>query len=185
MLDTSRRLGEDMSSLPRGLRAIGCLVLLASLALLAPRAHAGAGDQTRANFVLLLGKYVNWPETAFRSPNAPIVIAVIANPTLASELRRLAAGQLVNGRLVEVRESPDASGAASAHIAFVSDGAQSSALAEAKPLRVIEGGSELRRADIAIELHGGRVAFSVNRRQTAQRGLKLSSKLLRLASSFE
>jgi hypothetical protein len=174
-----------MSPLLRGLRSIACVLLLVVSAASAPPAHAQGGDQTRAQFVLLLGKYVNWPETAFASPQAPIVIAVIANPLLTAELRRLAVGQLVNGRPVEVRECADAGGAAQAHIAFVSDGVQSSALADARPLRVIEGGDELRRADIAIELQGGRVAFSVNRRQTAQRGLKLSSKLLRLASSFE
>lgn len=164
---------------------LALLLALTTAAAVSARAAAAPGDEARATFVLLLGKYVTWPGQAFESPNSPIVVAVIANPLLAAEMKRLAIGQRFEGRSIEVRETADASGAADAHIVFVSDPAQSSALASAKPLRVIEGKGNLRRTDIEIQLRDGRVAFGVNRRDTAQRGLKLSSKLLRLASRIE
>ena len=148
-------------------------------------AAAASEDEARATFVLLLGKYVTWPASAFSSPSAPIVVAVMGNPRLAGEMQRLAAGQQFDGRSIEVREIADASGAASAHIVFASDPAASSALASAKPLRVIESKGNLRRTDIEIQMRDGRVAFGVNRRDAAQRGLKLSSKLLKLASSID
>jgi hypothetical protein len=174
-----------MPSFSRALRALGCAALLALAALPVQRAFAGTADEARATFVLLLGKYVTWPQTAFATPNAPIVVAVIGNPALAAEMRRLAAGQVFEGHPLEVREAADASGAANAHIVFASDPSQSSALASAKPLRVIEGSGNLHRTDIQIQMRDGRVAFSVNRKDTEQRGLKLSSKLLRLASSLD
>lgn len=174
-----------MRSSSRVVRALGCAVLVALAALPVQRAFAGTADEARATFVLLLGKYVAWPRTAFAAPSAPIVVAVIGNPALASEMRRLAIGQVFDGHPIEVREAADASDAASAHIAFVSDPSQASALASAKPLRVIEGRGNLHRTDIQIEMHEGRIAFAVNRKDAEQRGLKLSSKLLRLASSLD
>jgi hypothetical protein len=164
-----------------------CLVLAFALADAAvpTRATAAAGDEARATFLILLGKYVTWPADAFASPTAPIVVAVVGNTALVNQLRTLAAGQQIEGRPVEVRAVSDAAGGADAHIVFVSDSAQSQALASANSLRVIEGSGRLRDSDIAIQMESGRVAFAVNRKDVNRRGLKLSSKLLRLASSFE
>jgi hypothetical protein len=173
-----------MPSFPRALRTLGCAALLAVAALPVQRAFARTADDARATFVLPLGKYVTWPQTAFASPSAPIVVAEIGNPARASGVRRLAAGQVFDGHPLEVREVSDASGAASALIVFAPDPAQSSALAAARPLRVIEGSGYLSRTDIQIQMHEGRVAFALNRK-TEQRGLELSSKLLRLASSLD
>jgi len=164
-----------------------CFALLIAFADAAvpTRADAASGDEARATFLILLGKYVTWPASAFKSPTAPIVVAVVGNPTLTNQLRALAVGQQIEGRPVEVRSVSDAAGGADAHIVFVSDSAQSQALASASSLRVIEGTNRLRDSDIAIQMESGRVAFAVNRKDVTRRGLKLSSKLLRLASSFE
>jgi hypothetical protein len=164
-----------------------CLALIFALAdaALPTRATAADGDEARAMFLILLGKYVTWPADAFASPTSPIVVAVVGNGALANQMRTLAAGQQIEGRPVEVRAVSDAADGADAHIVFVSDSAQSQALASANSLRVIEGSSRLRDSDIAIQMEAGRVAFAVNRKDVNRRGLKLSSKLLRLASSFE
>jgi hypothetical protein len=167
-------------------RRLAALALAAFALVATPAAsHAGAEDEARATFLLLLGKYVTWPATAFDSPAAPIVVAVVGNPSLVSELRTLSAGQKIEGRGFEIRSVADSSGCAGAHIVFVSDAAQSSALASAPPLRVAEDPKRVSDTDIAIRMHEGRVAFAVNRKDVAKRGLKLSSKLMSLASSFE
>jgi len=175
-----------MASRVRALRAVRLAALLACAAAAAPAgAKAAPDDGARAAFVLLLGKYVTWPATAFSSPEAPIVVAVIGNPALAAEMSKLAVGQRFGGRAIAVREVADASAGSDSHIVFASDPAQARALASAKPLRVIEGTGRLGATDIEIQLRSGRVAFAVNRKGVTQRGLKLSSRLLRLASSFE
>jgi hypothetical protein len=172
---------------PLRVLAGACLALLASAAalLLPAPAAAATEDEARATFVILLGKYVTWPESAFASPASPIVVAVVGNPGLASEMRRLSSGQRLDGRNVEIRETADAAGASGAHIAFVSDAAQSSALSASSVVRVLEAPGRLSDADIAIWVQSGRIAFAVNRRDVSRRGLKLSSKLMRLASSFD
>jgi hypothetical protein len=175
-----------MASRVRALRRVRLAALLVCVAAATPAsALATPDDEARATFVLLLGKYVSWPAAAFSSPTAPIVVAVIGNPTLAADMSRLAVGQQFEGRSIAVREIADASAGADAHIVFASDPAQATALASSKPLRVIEGTGRLGTTDIEIQLRSGRVAFAVNRKDVTRRGLKLSSRLLRLASSFE
>lgn len=149
------------------------------------RAEAASGDATRAMFVLQLSNYVTWPAAAFSSPSAPIVVAVVGNPALTAELTALARGQTVAGRFFEIRAAADAAGCAGAHLVFVSETAQSRALtASPAPLRVSEEPDKLADTDIAIRMISGRVAFSVNRKDVDRRGLKISSKLMRLASDF-
>lgn len=163
--------------------AISLLSILALSA--APALANSAEDQIRATFILLLSKYVTWPDGAFASPTAPIVVAVVGNPALAERMRALANGQVLEGRAFEVRAAADAASAAGAHIVFVSSPDESRALASAKPIRISEKPTKLADTDIAIRLESGRAAFAVNRGDIARRGLKLSSKLMRLASSFE
>lgn len=146
------------------------------------RAKAASDDATRAMFVLQLSNYVTWPAPAFSSPSAPIVVAVVGNPALRAELTTLARGRTVAGRSFEIRAAADAAGCAGAHLVFVSEAAQSRALTA--PLRVSEEPDNLADTDVAIRMISGRVAFSVNRKAVNRRGLKISSKLMRLASDF-
>jgi len=159
---------------------LACLLFTGS----ALRAEPTRDDQTRATFLLLLTKYVTWPDDAFSSPSAPIVVAVVGNPKLASALESIAADQRVGGRAFDVRAVPDAASSAGAHLVFV-DEAESGAVAGGSPLRITEEPDKLSSTDIAIRLEGDRIAFAVNRKDVAKRGLKLSSKLMKLASSFE
>lgn len=164
--------------------------VLASCALalsLAPQAsHAKpADDQARATFLLLLSKYVTWPVGAFASPASPVVVAVVGNPSLAEKLETLARGQLVGGRGFEIRDAANTEDCAGAHIVFVASSKDARALASASPLRVSERPDRIADTDIAIRMQKGRVAFVVNRDDVQRRGLRLSSKFLRLASSLE
>ena len=174
--------------LPFG-RALGAALAICALtafSVASARASGPSYDATRAAFVLLVSKYVTWPAAAFSSPSAPIVVAVIGNPALAAKLRTLASSQLVEERPFEIRSAANAASCAGAHIVFVSEAEQAPLLdADSAPLRVSEEPDELRETDIAIRVISGRVAFAVNRKDVQRRGLKLSSKLMRLASSFE
>jgi hypothetical protein len=150
------------------------------------RAKEASHDATRAMFVLQLSNYVTWPATAFSSPTAPIVVAVLGNPALTAELTTLARSQSVGGRSFEIRAAADAAGCAGAHLVFVSEAAQSRGLtASPAALRVSEEADKLADTDIAIRMISGRVAFAVNRKDVNRRGLEISSKLMRLASDFE
>ena len=166
---------------------IASLALVLAVSSLGPAVPAAgeSPDQVRATFLLLLGKYVTWPASAFKSPNAPLVISVVGNPGLAREMQGQAAGFDIEGHPVEVRSVPDAASSAGSHIVFVPTAEESRALAGTAPLRVSEDTKRLGDTDIAIKLQEGRVAFSVNRKEVERRGMKLGSKLMRVASSCE
>lgn len=151
----------------------------------APLRAAESRNEARATFLLLLGQYVTWPAGAFAAPGAPLVISIVGDPALSRELSGIAAGQAVEGHPVQVRAAADVGSAAGSHIVFVTKPEDARALANASPLRVSEQSSRVADTDIAIRVEGERIAFAVNRRALGARGLKLSSKLMRLASSFD
>jgi hypothetical protein len=165
-----------------------CVLASCALALsFAPRASYAkpADDQARATFLLLLSKYVTWPDGAFSSPASPVVVAVVGNPSLVAQLKALARGLVVGGRAFEIRDAAGPADCAGAHIVFVASSDDARALASAPPLRVSERPDRIADTDIAIRMQEGRVAFVVNRGDVQRRGLKLSSKLMRLASTLE
>lgn len=167
-----------------------CALLLAILLALTwmspgPTHAQESSNHVRGMFLLLLGKYVTWPATAFDSPSAPLVISIVGNSSLASEMQAQAAGQSIDGHAVEVRAAADTAGASGSHIVFVTTPEDARLLASSSPLRVSEEPDRIDDTDIAIRLQSGRVAFAVNRRTLNKRGLKLSSKLMNLASDFE
>lgn len=162
-------------------------ILLAGTWLSPGAAHAQESpNHVRGMFLLLLGKYVTWPATAFDSPSAPLVISIVGNSSLASEMQALSGGQSIDGHAIEVRAVPDAAGASGSHIVFVPTAEASREVASAaSALRVVEGEKNVNAGEIAIALQKGRVAFAINSRDVKARGLKLSSKLMNLASDFE
>jgi hypothetical protein len=163
------------------------LTLLLAVTWLSPGATRAqeSANHVRGMFLLLLGKYVTWPATAFDSPSAPLVISIVGNPSLASEMQAQAAGQSIDGHAIEVRATADTAGAGGSHIVFVTTAEDARLLASSSPLRVSEEPDRIDDTDIAIRMQSGRVAFAVNRRAVVKRGLKLSSKLMNLASDYE
>lgn len=170
-------------SFARSMSAVLAVLLLA-MGVGPARAEEDA-DQIRARFLLLIGEYVTWPADAFSSPAAPVVIAVVGDTGLASDLRALSRDHRIEGHPVEIRDVADPLASGGAHIVFVPSSADARAVGSSGQLRISENPAHARATDIAIRLQTGRVAFAVNQKEVQKRGLKLSSKLMRLASSFE
>ncbi len=153
---------------------------------------AGAADDQadlKARFFYRLASYVTWPEASFSSPSAPIVLAVVGDSGFASRLRDVSAGQQTGGRSFEVQAVETGAPLPAAHMVYIA-GTDAEALSEgarafdAQPaLRVAEGERFTRVGDIGIELVKGRVMFFANQRSLRREGLKVSSKLLNLAST--
>ena len=133
--------------------------------------------------------FVEWPAEAFKSPGAPIVIGLVDAPKVLDELTRLARGRLVLNRPVEARAIEGRELPPDLHVLFIGRGSK----ADMKPL--IE---EARRAHVLVvtdvpgglELGGvldfvrieGRLRFTASLPAANRTGIKLSSKLLSVAS---
>jgi hypothetical protein len=141
--------------------------------------------RVKAAFLYKFTSYVTWPAAAFPDSAAPLVIAVVGEPKLAAEVRRLTAGRAVEGRPIQVvtaeRAIPER-----AHVAYLGGASVEHLNARDAPrphaLIVADSPGALRRgAMINFILRDGRVRFEIALHHAERAGLSLSSRLLAVA----
>jgi len=145
----------------------------------------GEGD-VKAAFVLNFIKFVEWPSSAFASPDAPILISVLGNDPTASALASLD-GKMASGRRVVVRKVPGLPVLERCHVLFI--GASEKA-ALPPILGTIQRWPALTIADfegfagrggtIGFIRRDNRIGFEINEESARNAGLKISAKLLYL-----
>ncbi len=170
--------------------AVGILFLLGMFCPSAPAAEGiGEGD-VKAAFVLNFMKFVEWPASAFRSPEAPIVLSVLGDDPTAASISSLD-GKKVSGRRVVVRKVPGLSEMEKCHVLFVG----ASEKAELAPvLGAVQRWPVLTVADfegfagrggtIGFIRQDNRVGFEINEESARKAGLKVNAKLFYLGKSL-
>jgi hypothetical protein len=94
-------------------------LLFVATALLAEIASAAPEYSIKAGYILLFTRYVEWPPSAFATPDAPIVICVLGDDPFGSVLDETMAGQQSQQRPLSVRRVTDADAAEDCHVAFI------------------------------------------------------------------
>ncbi|UFS69979.1 YfiR family protein [Geomonas sp. RF6] len=167
-----------------------CLILLLERPVHAAEPEYQVKAAMLANFAL----FVEWPATAYSAPDSPFVACVIGpdpfGPYLKTEL-----GERIGSHPTQVRELRTPQEAHGCHLVFISKSEQSSVDQVLGQLRV---GSALIVSDvrdtgqfcrkggmIALKTEGGKVRFDLNADAAAKSGLKINSKLKRLARSTD
>jgi len=169
--------------------AVGILFLAGILLPSAPAA-AGIGESdVKAAFVLNFLKFVEWPASAFPSPEDPIVLSVLGSDPTAGSLASLD-GKMVSGRRVVVRKIPALSALERCQVLFV--GASEKAQLE-RVLGAVQRWPVLTVADfegfagrggtIGFVRQDDRVGFEINEESAKKTGLKVNAKLLYLGKS--
>jgi hypothetical protein len=143
--------------------------------------------QVKAAFLYRFTDYVQWPESAFPRPDSPLVIGVVGDNAIVSELQSIAAGRTVRGRPVAVKAYREREPVAGAHVVYIAEAAN----AQLRPLvRSVEGpvlvvtDSEDGLAAggvINFVLVEGRIRFEVSLANAGARALSLGSGLLSVA----
>jgi hypothetical protein len=140
----------------------------------------------KAEVLYNVAKFVEWPAEAFSAKDAPLRICVLGDDPFGADLDP-PARKKVNGRPVEVLRSPSEDSLSGCHIAFIS---ASEAPRLARVLSRFGTGvltlSDLPRfaergGTVGFVVEGGRVRFEINPDSAHRAGLKISSKLLKLA----
>ncbi len=165
---------------------VGILFLLGMLRTSTPAAEGiGEGD-VKAAFVLNFLKFVEWPASAFRSLEDPIVLSVLSNDPAATSLASLY-GKKVSGRRVIVRKVPVLSALERCHVLFVgaSENAELGRVLGAVqrwPVLTVADFEEFagRGGMIGFVRQNTRVGFEINEESAKKAGLKVSAKLLYL-----
>jgi YfiR/HmsC-like len=185
--------GSVVHGWPRIVCFNGALFLAAgSLFLSTVSLRAGDGPseaQVKAAFLLNFPKYVEWPATAFSQTDSPIVVAFWGEEEVADEFAVMSEKKIIAGHPIHLVRVKSIDQCQDCHILFIG-----SAESRKSPemLQKLRGRSVLTvgESDDFID-HGGmiglarrerRVMLEVNLEPIHEAGLKVSSKLLAVAT---
>lgn len=144
-------------------------------------------NQTKANMLWNLAKFVEWPGTP-ADPKAPLIVTILGEDDLAGDLAGVLSSKMVNGRPVFVRfarRAQDAKGSQILYVAATEVPRMNEALlaVDSQPVLTVSDvpGFAAHGGMVGFMAQGGKVRFEVNRGHAEKTGLKLSAKLLALA----
>lgn len=168
---------------------IGVLVL-AGMLLPSALAAAGVGESdVKAAFILNFIKFVEWPTSAFSSPEDPILLSVVGKDPVGDSIDELS-GKTASGRKVVVRKARDLASIERCHVLFVG-ASEKSALApvlgavQRWPVLTVGDfeGFAGRGGTIGFIRQDSRIGFEINEESARKAGLKVNAKLLYLGKS--
>ncbi len=163
------------------------LCAIAAWALFCPSASAQAAphdeERVKAAVVLQLARFIEWPPETSASPTFDVCLA--AKDSWISILTQAARGQTVGGKPVRVSRLTSPEGAAACRIVFVGPGlpAELRAAIGLAPVLTIsdEHGFASRGGMVELAIQDGRVVFELATVNAIPKGIRFSSKLIRLA----
>ena len=171
----------------RSAKAVAVMLFVAVLGFRASSEAQTAEEVVKAQFVYRFTSFAQWPQSAFASRDAPIVLCVTGSDGFARTLTRAAAGQLVSGRRFEVRRVRTEQ-ARHCHVVYALG------LSTSDTLRAVRGAPVLTITDAAsgagdsrgmihFVVVDNRVRFHVDDESAAEANLTIDSRLLGLALS--
>ena len=177
-----------MEALKRALRRVSVALVLAACAW-ACGAQDTSEQEVKAAFLSKFAGYVEWPEAAFASTEAPVVIGVLGDDALAGSVEQAVSGRGVEGRRMSVRRVKAGEATGTLHILFVSKsegGRLGQILRGASPrpvLTVTDSEGALDQGSVInFVVADRRVRFEISLQSAERSNLKLSSRLLAVAT---
>ncbi len=174
----------------RRLAKAGCLALVLCLSAGAAGSEelgAAPEHEVKAAFLFNFTRFVEWPRSAFASPDAPFVIGIVGKDDVEASLALVAKDKTVNGRRLEVRRV-DARLARSCQLVFLprQEEARAQEVLDAVsglPVLTVSEFEGFTEQDGVINfvVQDRRVRFEINPTEAPGHHLKISSKLLQLA----
>ena len=145
--------------------------------------------QVKAAYLYNFVSFTEWPPAALGAPSSPLRICVAGENPFGETLENTVKGESVQGHPLTVERLVRIDAAPQCHVVFVS---RTGSARGAELLRTVDGAVlTIGESDDFLKSGGmvkfvvdqGHVRFDVNRSLAEQRGLKFSSRLLRIARS--
>ena len=146
--------------------------------------------QLKAAFLYHFVQFVEWPPKAYAETNAPLVIGVLGDNPFGGEIQRTIQGKFLNNHPLLFQKFESLAGVTNnCHILFISSSEKkrfpevfaalsgSSILTVGETDRFLESGGM-----ISFVMEKTKIRFEINETAVKQAGLKMSYKLLSLAS---
>lgn len=167
------------------------IILMAALAL-SPPIGAQRGEyseyQVKAAFLINFAKFTDWPEDALEKSDT-FKIGILGNDPFGDEIDRVVRRQKLKDKSVEVLRSKSLDDLKECHILFISSSErrhQEEIIKEIRDLNILTVGETDQHARIGgivrFKIQGGKVRFDINVKAAERANLKISSKLLGLAT---
>jgi hypothetical protein len=167
------------------------LILIALAGAAAFSAPAAAADSleyaVKAAYLVKFVPFIDWPDTAFASPDQPVTICVLGADPFGGRLDALA-GQKAGARVVAVKHVEMFDAAAGCQLLFLGAAPQAAdalAGAQDKPVVTVTDSGEALRGIIAFVITDNHVRFDIDAAAAEADGIKISSKLLELAHAVK
>ena len=146
--------------------------------------------QLKAVFLMNFAKFVEWPTTAFRSAQNALTICVLGENPFGHDLDDVVRGQVAADRALAVKRLAQVQREDNCHVLFVSAAEKTRTerilgiLRNAPTLTVGEGDDFASAGGmISLFIDDNKIRFEVNLDAADRAGLKISSKLLKLAKN--
>ena len=145
----------------------------------------------KAALLLNFTRFIEWPDGAFDEPRAAINVCVLAPSPFGQSLDRTLAGETVGNRPLVAREIRSADESSGCHLLFVPAGAEARAAGLSRKVgpHTVTVGESPRFEDMGgavnLVVDGGRVRFTVNLQPVEDRGVRISARMLQLASRVD
>lgn len=170
---------------------LGCVLLAAGAPLgAAAGAEVSREYQIKAAFLFNFTKFVEWPPDHFADAQTPIVIGVAGRDPFGGALAATVAGRAVDGRPIEIVPIASLADLPRVDLLFITATEDKRLIERLEPLNqmgVLTVGESPQFAAaggaITFVLRDDKVRFDINVAAIESSGLRISSKLLSLASS--
>lgn len=201
LLAVKKRSQREASSKTGACGCAVCLLIGAASVVAGAVAEGNRGDrngavyaeyEVKAAFLYNFTKFVEWPDEAFSSAASPLRIGVLGEDPFDSLLEETMANKTAGGRRVEFERSQDAAALKDCHMVFISRSEQGRI---EEILEVFEDASVLTVGDTEGFAHHGvvinlieekhKIGFEINLPKAREANLKLSSRLLELATVID
>jgi YfiR/HmsC-like len=169
--------------------ALFAFLLIASPAPLMTAQESPSEYQLKAAFVYNFAKFIDWPPSTFSGPQSPFSICILGVDPFGSVIDDALRGKMVADHPVVIKRAKDIAAARHCEIVFVSASEKSrlpdilQGLKGANALIVGDfGGFAAAGGAIELTLQDSRIRFAINPGAADNAGLRISSKLLALAT---
>jgi hypothetical protein len=145
--------------------------------------------QLKAAFLFNFARFVEWPKTALATPTTPLVIGILGENPFHEDLERTIGNKTVDSHPVVIQEFRSVTEATNCHVLFIST-VEKKKLPEI--LQGLKGKNVLTVGEmedfiesggmINFRMEGTKIRFQINKEAAGAAGLKISSKLMALAT---
>ncbi len=169
-----------------------CVLILmwAALSLGAAPSEEPLEFAIKGAYLSKFGEYVDWPSKAFPSAGTPFVIGILGQDPFGPKLEQVVQGRTIQGRPIVIRRFKRADQVQQVHVLYISVeewGRSEELRAELRGQNILTVSEKDPRSEAVVSfvLQQGKVRFEINMGAAERAELKLSSKLLGLATSVK